>query len=273
MLRDLFIYRIRNKVNGKAYIGWTVDPKRRWRNHQLSARNASRNAIHRAIAKYGVQNFEFQIIEQMLGTIRGAHAREIQWIKREGTFWPAGYNLTRGGDGGPDLRALSAAAQARRRAADPGAYAAMCKERNARAVATRKANGKGSESARRMWANRTPEERAAITTKLKTAQAKLSPEERSERARNAHAKFTPEERRNRSKHAISFQTPEDIQALADKGRAALAAFTPEQRSEIGRKGAAARTAKTTHEQRSAISKANWEKWRQRKREQAEQKLE
>ena len=59
------IYKITNTVNGKLYIGQTVDFHRRVneyvnRNPERSA--SSKYSIMEAIQKYGVDNFKFEII-------------------------------------------------------------------------------------------------------------------------------------------------------------------------------------------------------------------
>jgi predicted GIY-YIG superfamily endonuclease len=48
------IYKITNTINGKVYIGQTIQPlDKRWSQHKRSARMKEPYSIHRAIAKYG----------------------------------------------------------------------------------------------------------------------------------------------------------------------------------------------------------------------------
>jgi predicted GIY-YIG superfamily endonuclease len=64
-----YIYKITNKINGKIYIGKTNDPYQRMHSHLSVARNGATNSfyqdtgkynyIHRAITKYGEDNFSF----------------------------------------------------------------------------------------------------------------------------------------------------------------------------------------------------------------------
>lgn len=57
------IYRITNLVNGKMYIGFTsVNPDKRFIKHKYEATGACRMPIARAIRKYGLENFLFDII-------------------------------------------------------------------------------------------------------------------------------------------------------------------------------------------------------------------
>ena len=58
------IYKVTNILNGKMYIGQSLDPKRRFAEHlsrDYEKRN-SRSRIGRAIKKHGKNNFEFQIL-------------------------------------------------------------------------------------------------------------------------------------------------------------------------------------------------------------------
>jgi group I intron endonuclease len=62
------IYRIRNLINGKIYIGSAVDFERRWKYHKSRLNNNSHNNIHlqNAWNKNGQENFVFEILEQVL---------------------------------------------------------------------------------------------------------------------------------------------------------------------------------------------------------------
>ena len=62
------IYKITNLINGKCYIGQSVDILRRWRNHKETSKNSSKEAyeypLYRAFRKYGIENFSFEILEE-----------------------------------------------------------------------------------------------------------------------------------------------------------------------------------------------------------------
>ena len=63
MIKVCGIYKITNKINGKCYIGQSNDIHRRWK--QELAPNAKLNPhLARAFEKYGIDNFEFEIIEE-----------------------------------------------------------------------------------------------------------------------------------------------------------------------------------------------------------------
>lgn len=94
------IYKIENLINGKVYIGQSVDIQYRFNNHKSESFNPKSNAydtaIHRAIRKYGVDNFSFDIIEEC--DQDKLREREIYWIDYYQSFG-CGYNLTSGGEG------------------------------------------------------------------------------------------------------------------------------------------------------------------------------
>lgn len=92
-----YIYKITNLINQKSYIGQTrQDFHKRWQQH-ISDTNTNRGyLIHKAIAKYGLTNFTFSIIEECENTV--LNDREKYWIKYYDSY-NNGYNLTLGGKG------------------------------------------------------------------------------------------------------------------------------------------------------------------------------
>lgn len=60
------IYKITNKVNGKVYIGQSVDIYCRWCSHKNTMKNKNKKEydypLYRAFRKYGVINFNFEVI-------------------------------------------------------------------------------------------------------------------------------------------------------------------------------------------------------------------
>ena len=87
------IYKITNKLNGKVYIGKSIDIETRWKQHIYNPQNS---AIHLAICKYGKDNFNFEIIEQI--PIEQLDSREKYWINYYNSI-SNGYNCTYGGEG------------------------------------------------------------------------------------------------------------------------------------------------------------------------------
>lgn len=83
------IYCYTNKITGKKYIGQTINPIQRKRNHlhEATKRN-SEYYFHRSIRKHGWKNFEYEILEETDSLTE----REAHYIKTMNTLWPNGYN-------------------------------------------------------------------------------------------------------------------------------------------------------------------------------------
>lgn len=95
-----YIYKITNTLNGKVYIGQS-NSKRRWSQHQYFAKNPeqTKQYIHRAMAKYGVENFIFEEIASCL-TQEDTDETESLLIKQyDSRNKNYGYNLAPGGNG------------------------------------------------------------------------------------------------------------------------------------------------------------------------------
>lgn len=92
------IYCFTNKVNNKSYIGLTSNLKARKYAHIKSALSGKRNSsFHRAMKKYGVENFSLTILETCQ-SLKEANQAETLYISLFETKSPNGYNLTGGGD-------------------------------------------------------------------------------------------------------------------------------------------------------------------------------
>lgn len=99
------IYLIRNLKNNKIYIGQSVDIKRRWQEHLRSGQpekyskkndRDSKVPIHLAMQKYGIENFQIQILELCDKT--KLNEKEMYWIKVfNSNNKNIGYNITSGG--------------------------------------------------------------------------------------------------------------------------------------------------------------------------------
>ena len=95
---DVVVYRARNLVNGKSYIGFTAKGlAARRRRHLKDAKNlALTYPFYNAIRKYGPENFAFEVIMDFQGDEELAKIFEREAI--EG--WKPEYNLAAGGEGG-----------------------------------------------------------------------------------------------------------------------------------------------------------------------------
>ena len=97
------IYVFRNKINGKCYVGQSIDPEQRYRNHLSEARHRANSHFHRALKKYGIDNFDYFLVFAKYMPIELAKAnldeQERYWINFYDSF-KNGYNSTTGGDTG-----------------------------------------------------------------------------------------------------------------------------------------------------------------------------
>lgn len=92
------IYKITNKINGKCYIGQSIDIIKRWKTeykwYQINKH------LLAAFNKYGLENFNFEIIEECEPNL--LNEREKFWISIYNSFdRNFGYNKTLGGAGTP----------------------------------------------------------------------------------------------------------------------------------------------------------------------------
>lgn len=99
----MIVYLIRNRINGKVYVGKTAGRlAARWARHLYSARQGEHWHISCAIRKYGEQNFIVFPLVENVRTRAELSEIERKFITAFGSTDPArGYNLTLGGDG-PD---------------------------------------------------------------------------------------------------------------------------------------------------------------------------
>lgn len=94
MGKDFVIYKIQNKLNGKVYIGQTINGiNSRMRSH-LNSKN--KNGIDGALKKYGIDSFEITIVAKA-SSIYELNELEIKFIEDENCLAPNGYNLHTGG--------------------------------------------------------------------------------------------------------------------------------------------------------------------------------
>lgn len=103
------IYIIQSKLDDRVYVGQASNPNERWRHHKYAARKRPSQYIHNAMAKYGIDNFTFQVIETW-ETDEDTNEAEVFWIQ----FFRSrergcGFNRERGGSmSTPEARARHA---------------------------------------------------------------------------------------------------------------------------------------------------------------------
>lgn len=94
-----FLYKIINQLNGKVYIGQTIDDKRRWISHKSFAKQTEPvQYIHRAMAKYGIENFIFEVIATCRTQEDANEVEKILIIQYNSQDKEMGYNISHGGD-------------------------------------------------------------------------------------------------------------------------------------------------------------------------------
>ena len=94
----MYVYKIINKINNKKYIGITNNIKKRWGNERSYPSDPKkRQVIQEAIHKYGIDNFNFEIIKRGL-SIEEAVKMEKELIDTLNTLVPNGYNVHPGGE-------------------------------------------------------------------------------------------------------------------------------------------------------------------------------
>jgi len=101
------VYKITNLINNKTYIGITTKSlNERKRGHIQACSSKNRKyLIHKAIYKYGVDNFIFEQLDTFHDTDNGRN-KEIEYIKKYNSFYKNGngYNMTIGGEGTQGFR-------------------------------------------------------------------------------------------------------------------------------------------------------------------------
>lgn len=94
-----FIYKVENLINHNCYIGQTTNIEKRWNKHKTEPFNTKSKAyeypLYRAIRKYGLENFAFEILEEC--KVVELNEKEMYYIQKFNSYFH-GYNQTLGGD-------------------------------------------------------------------------------------------------------------------------------------------------------------------------------
>jgi group I intron endonuclease len=95
----MHVYLVLCLITGKGCVGQTRNPIRyRWRKHLTDATKGEHWALHRAMRKYGGENFAV-IRLGTVATLDELNKLEAESITKYNTLIPSGYNMTRGGEG------------------------------------------------------------------------------------------------------------------------------------------------------------------------------
>lgn len=233
-------YLLTNSVNGRRYVGITgTSLSKRWRRHRQKARAGTRRPLYAAMRKYGEGSF---CIEELgvFASWEAACRAEVTLIRDLGTRREQrGYNITAGGEGTPGRKITDsekAKAQATK-AAWPHSVRVAAKqahhegllrsyqERDPKVEVERRTKiaegrrkhlrslsaddrlqlaSKISTSVKRVWSERTPEEKSSWMKKRKDSLSKRTSSARAEissgcreRALLQHARMSEEQKRTR----------------------------------------------------------------------------
>lgn len=94
-----FIYLFKNKLNQKCYVGQAMDIERRYKEHIYYSNNNPIQPIHKALAKYGVENFEFKVLEFLPNCDKKQIDEKEQYYIHKYQAYTKGYNCSLGGEG------------------------------------------------------------------------------------------------------------------------------------------------------------------------------
>jgi len=111
------IYKITNKVNGKVYIGFTQNIKRRWWAHR-ACNGSETKALYLSMKKYGRDNFCFDVIYQSKDQTHTLKVMEPFFIREYKAYGSGGYNMNEGGDN-PNTEMSRALSSERMKVANP----------------------------------------------------------------------------------------------------------------------------------------------------------
>lgn len=95
--KEKAIYKITNKINGHIYIGQTNNVERRFIEYIAGYSDCKNSLIHRAIQKYGADNFTFEV----LGWFEDYNEKEQYFIDLYRCKVPYGYNIQDSGNDPP----------------------------------------------------------------------------------------------------------------------------------------------------------------------------
>lgn len=91
------IYKITNTITNQCYIGQSIDIENRWRQHIYNGKNLyKKTKFYLALNKYGIDAFEFEVLEECPLNQNVLDERERYWINYYNSY-SNGYNSTLGG--------------------------------------------------------------------------------------------------------------------------------------------------------------------------------
>lgn len=93
-----YIYELKNNINGKSYVGQTIDIQKRIWKHKSIAKTKNyknTNKFYTDLDLFWIDNFTLIILESCDENL--LDKKERYWIKKLNTIEPNGYNILVGG--------------------------------------------------------------------------------------------------------------------------------------------------------------------------------
>lgn len=89
------IYKIKNQINGKVYIGQSIHIEQRWKQHKYQ-KDLGTTPLYQDMRNFGIENFLFEIVE--ICSEEELNEKEIYYIEKFDSMNPnKGYNMRKGG--------------------------------------------------------------------------------------------------------------------------------------------------------------------------------
>lgn len=100
------IYCFTNLINNKKYVGQSInDDGARYKNHKHAYKSEKSceydSPLHRAMRKYGFENFSYEILAKDIDNISILNELECYYIQEYNSLIPNGYNIEPGGKNAP----------------------------------------------------------------------------------------------------------------------------------------------------------------------------
>lgn len=95
-MKKYYIYKFTNKLNNMSYIGQTICPEKRLKEHLYGRKTKTNTYFDRTLKKYGLQNFNYEIIDSA-STQENIDKLEKYYIEKYNSLKPNGYNILKGG--------------------------------------------------------------------------------------------------------------------------------------------------------------------------------
>jgi group I intron endonuclease len=105
-MNNMIIYKVKNKISGKVYIGQTIHTLETRKNTHLKMVEVGKSKFYKALKSYGVDNFDWVVIDTAT-TKDELNQKEKQYIQEYNSI-EEGYNMVEGGTGGYNKYAVIA---------------------------------------------------------------------------------------------------------------------------------------------------------------------